>query len=299
MAASEPATRHLSIGDELIRWSTRKRALGVDFGHENNVIFVHGFTSHGSYMEELIQYFDDSGFRSFAFNYNSYRGIRNVAQTLFELLDGLDEIALGVIRKNRVSFVCHSMGGLVVRAFTYISGASDFIRKIVTLGTPHVGTMQDSGLIDWFVKWGEFVTSAMPGFSNKECLSLRELRGDDQPNPLLESLKQPNPTVDTIPVLSASGGHSRIELGSSSLVNYAANRYIQKVLGDGPNNGLVAEKSSNAEGLRSTGCITNVRHYNSYSEYEKINHKNLTQNFALGLKLIKWLNSESYSKAEL
>jgi hypothetical protein len=60
MEASEPATRHLSIGDELIRWSTRKRALGVDFDHRKNVIFVHGFTSHGSYMGDLIQYFDDS-----------------------------------------------------------------------------------------------------------------------------------------------------------------------------------------------------------------------------------------------
>jgi predicted alpha/beta-fold hydrolase len=94
MEASEPATRHLSIGDELIRSSTRKRALGVDFDHRKNVIFVHGFTSHGSYMGDLIQYFDDSGFRSFAFNYNSYRGIRNAAQTLFELLDDLDMLSV-------------------------------------------------------------------------------------------------------------------------------------------------------------------------------------------------------------
>jgi triacylglycerol esterase/lipase EstA (alpha/beta hydrolase family) len=123
-----------------------------------------------------------------------------------------------------VSFVCHSMGGLVVRAFTYISGASDFIRKVVTLGTPHIGTMQDSGLIDYSVKWGEFVTSAMPGFSNKECLSLKELRGTDQPNPLLKSLKQQNSAVDAITRCLAHRVAIRIELGINPVLNYVANR---------------------------------------------------------------------------
>jgi hypothetical protein len=42
----------------------------------------------------------------------------------------------------KVVFLCHSMGGLIARWYVDICGGADLARKIVTLGTPHRGSLK-------------------------------------------------------------------------------------------------------------------------------------------------------------
>jgi len=292
MESVSHATVHLDIGDEIVLFPTLKRANAKDFDHKDNVIFIHGFTSHGKYMEKLIQGFHDAEFQCFMFNYNSYRGISEAAETLSQLLNDIDVIGDGIISKRKISFICHSMGGLVARSFSYDSCSTKFMKKMITLGTPHNGTLGNSIILKSIVQWGEHITDVMPGFTKKSCKSAKELLGSDSTeNTFLDKLKIPNKLMDNIPVLSVSGGKQWIEVSNNPLKNIVVNRRIARLMDGQNNDGLVSEDSSNLENPMFKVCALKARHYNNYSEYKDINHSNLTQNYALSLKLIRWIKT--------
>ncbi|WP_213779929.1 alpha/beta fold hydrolase [Caballeronia sp. dw_276] len=290
-----PALRHLRVGDELIKFSTGLRAKGADFDHADNVIFVHGFTAHGSYLNGLAEYFDDNGFNSFIFNYNSYRGIEKAAETLHSLIAGINNLsksemcAEGILGRKKFSFVCHSMGGLVARAFTYRNGACQYINRVVTLGTPHSGTLGNSEILDYFLRWSEFVTEAVPGMTAKACLSAQELTSKDPAPMLLDRLQLENPAACEIPVLTISGGKQWLEFGNNRLFNSAWNSKIQRLLSPGQNDGLVSETSSSLQAVGFMHCLPNNQHYCDYPEFSQINHSNLINNQDLSIKMMGWL----------
>lgn len=290
-----PALRHLREGDELIRFNTELRAKGIDFEHANNVIFVHGFTAHGSYLSSLAKYFDDNGFNAFIFNYNSYRGIEKAAETLHALVAGInglsksDEAAQGIIEQRKFSLVCHSMGGLVARAFTYRNGACRFINRIVTLGTPHSGTLGNSEILDYFLKWSEFITEAVPSITAKSCLSAQELTSSDHAPVLLDRLQIGNPAAKDIPVLTISGGKPWLDFGSNMLFNSACNRKLQRLLSPGQNDGLVSETSSSLQSSMFTHCLPSRLHFRDYPEFSQMNHSNLINNQDLSIRIMGWL----------
>jgi pimeloyl-ACP methyl ester carboxylesterase len=288
------ALTHLDIGDELILFPVLSRAKASDFDHENVIIFIHGFTLNGKYMERLINGFHDNGFQCFMFNYNSYRGIQEAANTLSQLLSDLNTLGEGIIAQKKVSLLGHSMGGLVARAFCYISRTGHFVQKMVTLGTPHAGTLGNSKLLKNLVLWGEYMTSAMPGITNKSCKSAMELMGNDataSSQRLLDILNSSIRSTGTLPILSVSGGKQWIEVSNNPLINIVVNRRIARLMNDQDNDGLVSEDSSNLEKFVFNWGGLDVRHFNNYSEYRNINHSNLTQNYALSLKLMMWIKT--------
>jgi pimeloyl-ACP methyl ester carboxylesterase len=295
-----PAIRHLFQGDELIRCSTQSRAKFSDFDHKDNVIFIHGFTAHGTYLKSLTRYFDENGFNCFIFNYNSYRGIQMAAETLHALISGLDRLSTsetgdkGTLEHRQFDLICHSMGGLVGRAFTFRQGACAYVKRIVTLGTPHSGTLGSSNIVSCFLKWGEFVTESVPGFTEKGCLSARQLTGNEDRPALLDLLSEKNPNAQSIPVLSISGGRRRLQFGKNPLYNAAMNFRLQFLLSSGDNDGLVSETSSSLSSPLFAGCFSNRRHFREYPEYSEINHSNLVENYDLSLRIMSWLrNGES------
>ena len=59
---------------------------------------------------------------------------------------------------GRISFVCHSLGGLIARAaIMYLSEYADLFYSFVSLGVPHLGYLNgESNLVNmglWFLKF--------------------------------------------------------------------------------------------------------------------------------------------------
>lgn len=96
-----------------------------------HVVIVHGLYMHGIAMLPVARRIEARGFRCHRFSYRSMR--RSVAENaarLREFLRGVEAPA--------VHFVCHSLGGLVVRSML-LAGGWDRPGRVLALGTPHRG----------------------------------------------------------------------------------------------------------------------------------------------------------------
>lgn len=96
------------------------------------VILVHGIMRSSKSMSDLAGELRQAGYTVFSFDYPSSQvGILAAAEYLDSVirqLDGIDELHL----------VCHSMGGLIVRAY-FAQHRDPRIRRVVMLGTPNTG----------------------------------------------------------------------------------------------------------------------------------------------------------------
>ena len=105
--------------------------LGDGDTDDATVILVHGLYMHGLVMVPLKRMLGACGFRCRSFSYPSLRkSVPENAERLSRYLQAIDAPV--------VHFVCHSLGGLVVRAML---SRSPWERpgRILTLGTPHLG----------------------------------------------------------------------------------------------------------------------------------------------------------------
>jgi pimeloyl-ACP methyl ester carboxylesterase len=97
-----------------------------------SIVLVHGLWMKGPEMFLLRRRFCRAGFRVYQFSY------RSVARDLAENAARLNAF-LAMVEGEKVHFVAHSLGGLVVRRLCH-----DFPQqrpgRIVTLGTPHTGS---------------------------------------------------------------------------------------------------------------------------------------------------------------
>lgn len=294
---NDPAQRQRDIGGELVKFRTDTLATSDDFEHDANVIFIHGFTAHGTYLEKMASYFEVNRFNTFLFNYDSYRGIEKASEALHALLWGLDVNSKkqsddeGVVARRKVHLICHSMGGLVARAFTYRRNSCAYLNKIVTLGSPHKGTLNSRFFVRQYINYGAHLTRAVPRFGTKGCLSSQELTGNDTAPSLLSRLVRANDPAAAVPVLSISGGLSRLEFGRSALSNAARNRLLQYLLDHAVNDGLVPETSSSLANDFFADCLASRQHFCDYPEYVDINHSNLIENHDIYVRIILWLRA--------
>lgn len=275
-------------GDSLICFHTRKNCQPIDFLNAPNVILIHGFMANSVYLSSMAENFEGNGFTVFLFNYNSYKGIANAAHSLLEKLARFDSLTDGYISKERVTLVGHSMGGLVARSALALGDEYDVISSMITLGTPHSGTLTNFDLLKYFVRAGEHITEAMPGFG-LECASAKELIGTDSDAvPLVEILNQNSDIQESTPILSISGGKNWMEFGKSFSANTIANALIQLEMAGQVNDGLVPEASSDLKNLLGPK-FTEIEHFNNYSEFKTTNHTYLVENQAIALEAIIWL----------
>jgi pimeloyl-ACP methyl ester carboxylesterase len=273
-------TSTLNKGDEIIHYSDKmEQAAAKDFDSNNNVIIIHGFTASSIYLETLAKSLANNGFNVFLFNYNSYRGIENAAQSLLGLLKLFDQITNGNLSNNKLTLVCHSMGGLVSRAFIQLMDGAKYCKGIVTLGTPHNGTLHNSEVLEIFLKWGEYVSGVMPYFT-PDCVSALELIGKDE-NKLIRKLNEDLEGLDGIDFLTISGGKPYLHFGHKAW-DLMINKAIQNVLETNENDGLVTESSSKLE--------QKFEHFNEYSDFKDINHSYLIENQFVSLKIAAWIN---------
>ena len=96
------------------------------------VILIHGLLQSSKCMADMAIHFEKAGYTTVEFDYPSTQvSIPEAARYLDKVIQSLDGI-------DEINFVTHSMGGLVVRAYS-----RDFhdprIHRLVMLGTPNQG----------------------------------------------------------------------------------------------------------------------------------------------------------------
>lgn len=253
------------------------------------VVLVHGFTSHGHYLQRLAAHVRGHGFLVTLFNYDSYLGIDTAAAALRERL----RILQAAVSSRGYALVAHSMGGLVARYFARIVRPPllDALRGIALLGTPNKGTLAGTQYISYMLDWSDYVSTVNPFARSRLCRStVQMILGDEER--LIESMNQADRARPVaISIMSLSGGLNTLELSrqqgglSARLQNVALQALIREV----PNDGLVSESSADIRHI-----IRSADHENGYSEYERTNHTNLVQNPGVADKVIQWLNDRVF-----
>lgn len=96
------------------------------------VILLHGILRSSKSMQPMQQHLEAAGYRTFGFDYPSTRiDIAKSAEYLRRVVESLEGI-------EKIHFVAHSMGGLVVRA--YLAEHNDpRIGRLVMIATPNLG----------------------------------------------------------------------------------------------------------------------------------------------------------------
>lgn len=270
-------------GARILRFPDLQPATQQDFGKPRTALFIHGFTADAGYMQDLMHQFTGSGFTSLAFEYPSDRGIHQAAKVLRERLESFDQGR--AISDDRLVLVCHSMGGLVARALIAFEGGDRYVRKIITLGTPHDGTLKSATLLRFLLYWGEHVSGLNPHAFSAKSISAVELLQRDTPPPLLDRMLAAGPKGSSVEFFSISGGLAQLEFGIGALPSKLVNVYVQTQLAK-PNDGLVQEQSSDLSGNVFKSCAPGSKHINSYAEFPHTNHTYLVRNQGVAMNAI-------------
>ena len=181
------------------------------------------------------------------------------------------------------------MGGLVGRAFISFNGGNQFVRKVVTLGTPHDATLTNSHLVRCFVTWGEYYTGLANGGYSSSCRSALQLTMQDGAAPFLQQLLEAKPVIPDVQFLSISGGKNKLKFGKNFVRNKLINAFLQWKLKHGANDGLVNESSSDFSNEKFRSCSPNcLPHFGDgkYVRYAKTNHSFLVSTQKLTLEAI-------------
>lgn len=189
-----------AVGDRLrrlaIRMRLRDRGRDIPVGrvgrlisHRHLVICVHGLMGDevvwGAARRgapSLLARLGEVGASPLCVRYNSGRHVSQNGRSLSSLLDAM--VARHGHRFDRISFVCHSMGGLVVRAAEHRAqqDASSWLSRmdtLVCLGTPHEGAWLErtsSALSEVLGRLPTRPTRLIAGLMNLRSAGIRDLR---------------------------------------------------------------------------------------------------------------------------
>ena len=101
------------------------------------VLLVHGYVCNRGFLLPLRRYLDDHGVRAYSHNLEPvYADIDSYADGLAQRIEEI----CGATGADQLVILAHSMGGLVARAYLRQHGARR-VAKLITLGTPHHGTV--------------------------------------------------------------------------------------------------------------------------------------------------------------
>ncbi|WP_171092172.1 alpha/beta fold hydrolase [Usitatibacter rugosus] len=100
------------------------------------VLTVHGYLSNRGLMRPVVDAMDRAGAEVHTFN---FRGLFGSIEPLVDQLEAEVQRLLAASGHPQVVLVCHSMGGLVTRAWLARHGAQR-VARLVTIASPHHGT---------------------------------------------------------------------------------------------------------------------------------------------------------------
>ena len=116
------------------------------------VIIIHGIWSKAAEMEPIKKYLNDHGF-TYVFAYDYEQDNKGDIKTIANVFSQYVTDVSNYLFRERVSWtqfdiVAHSAGGLVARV--YIANSNPLlVRKLVTIATPHNGSMASNILCYW------------------------------------------------------------------------------------------------------------------------------------------------------
>lgn len=109
----------------------------VDGQHTRGVVFVHGFICNRGVWTQWMEILQRRNVAFVAVNLEPvFGGIDCYASTVD---DAIRRVTLATGKPPLL--VCHSMGGLVARAWLRASGEDERVHHVITIGSPHHGTM--------------------------------------------------------------------------------------------------------------------------------------------------------------
>ncbi len=115
---------------------TFKQDLDLKFSNDHIFLLLHGLGRTKSSMAKTEKFLTDQGYLAYCLNYPStFQALENHADDVEQLLDNLDGV-------TSVSFIGHSLGGLVARELlSRTEGWRQRItaRQLIMLGTPNNG----------------------------------------------------------------------------------------------------------------------------------------------------------------
>lgn len=257
--------------------------------------------------ERLAPDLQNEGFQVFLFNYYSYNGIVAAINTLRGTLNSYDILTRGEISRKKVFLIGHSMGGLVARRFAVDNDARRFVRGIVMLGTPNNGVLQKrlkheqiKRLINYLIDAGEALAKfPIPRAKLASCLATAELLKMDtnENEPMIDILNNRwCQDCELPPTLSVSGGENFLYFGKSEFTNKAKNLFIQQLIGNTKNDGIVTENSVDMTSFLAMCTPERHTHCKCYDGYNKTNHNNIHVNQIVILEILKWLDEQKNQK---
>lgn len=148
------------------RWRSVPDALATDgtLHGRRGIVFVHGFVCNRGYWNPWLRRLRGSG--------HAYAAV-NLEPVFGAIDDYVPAIEAAVQRVTAASglpplLVCHSMGGLAVRAWLRAHQADARVHGVVTIGTPHHGT--------WLARWATTANSRQMALHSSW---LRQLNQDE------------------------------------------------------------------------------------------------------------------------
>jgi triacylglycerol lipase len=118
----------------LVAAAALRRARRVD--GEQVVVFVHGFMAAGPVFDPMRSHVETAtGLTTLDFTYSPMSSFEGAASRLAAC------IRAHVPGKARIALVGHSLGGLLARWYVQEMGGADRVDRLVTLATPHAGTV--------------------------------------------------------------------------------------------------------------------------------------------------------------
>ena len=138
--AIAPSLGIVVLLSQLAPVSVRKRLVEFNTGESKPIIFIPGYTQNSSNFISLSNRFRKAGMGPVvAWDYNNTFGsIESQAETLAEVV----EATRIKFNSDKVSLVCHSLGGIVARYYLQEMSGCKNVDKYVTLETPHQGLWQ-------------------------------------------------------------------------------------------------------------------------------------------------------------
>jgi pimeloyl-ACP methyl ester carboxylesterase len=260
-----------------------KIANSEEIKKSNTIILIHGFTANSEYLKLLGDFLEQENFNCIYFNYWSYDGIKKAGDCLISELNYYSSFFQK--DNNRLRIVAHSMGGLVARQA--IKTSKSFFKKLVMLGTPNNGTLNDKWYIQFLLEYGEYISEEIP-HATPSCKSALELtKSDDNSGKTFIDYLNSSwqcPPLDVFPVLTISGGLNWLDFSDNFLKNKLYNFFIQRSLDKAQNDGLVPESS-----VEIPNRVKSYLHFNRYPNYSDVNHSNLIKSPTVFREIVKWL----------
>lgn len=137
---------------------------------QQGVVFVHGLFCNRAFWSPWMERLQNTGLL--------YEAIS--LEPVFGAIDDYHQAIDSAVRRMTAAtgvpplLVCHSMGGLAVRAWLAVQPADGPAYHVVTLGTPHRGT--------WLARWGQCTNARQMQLGSRWLARLNEAQAEPSPH---------------------------------------------------------------------------------------------------------------------